>query len=55
MDQVKLDKRVVITTTKSDINPPKLVLMRSYDMPEMLTLSIPSNKIKIWKAARCSR
>lgn len=52
MDQAK--KRIVVTTTKSDVNPPKLVLIRSYDMPELITLSIPPKEIKMWKAARCS-
>jgi calcium-independent phospholipase A2 len=47
-------KRLMITTTKSDINPPKLVLIRNYQMPNTNTLTIPSNEISIWKAARCS-
>jgi calcium-independent phospholipase A2 len=55
MNQIKNDKRVFVTTTKSDTNPPKLVMIRSYQMPDLMTLSIPPNKIKIWTAARCSR
>ncbi|KAI6191395.1 Phospholipase A(2) [Aphelenchoides bicaudatus] len=54
MDQVKNGKRVVVTTTKADTNPPKLVMLRSYEMPKLVTLSIPPSEIKMWKAARCS-
>jgi calcium-independent phospholipase A2 len=54
MNEVKNNKRVLVTTTKSDTNPPKLVLLRNYEMPDIVTLAIPPKQVKIWKAARCS-
>ncbi|KAI6175181.1 hypothetical protein M3Y99_01987100 [Aphelenchoides fujianensis] len=36
LDQLNLDKRVLVTTCRADSHPPKLVLLRNYELPVSL-------------------
>lgn len=55
MSQLKLDKKVMVTTAKADMHPPRLVLFRNYTLPPTLVDTSPAKEAKIWKVARCSR
>ncbi|KAI6175149.1 hypothetical protein M3Y99_01989800 [Aphelenchoides fujianensis] len=54
LDQLTLDKRVLVTTCRADTHPPKLVLLRNYELPVSLIETMRPADVAIWKAARCS-
>ncbi|KAI6226974.1 85/88 kDa calcium-independent phospholipase A2 [Aphelenchoides besseyi] len=52
MEELNPKKRVFVTTCRADQHPPKLVLLRNYELAPTLTEA--HGKMKAWKACRCS-
>ncbi|CAD5229496.1 unnamed protein product [Bursaphelenchus okinawaensis] len=54
MSDINQKIKVMITTTKADVHPPELILIKNYELPETQTKTLKPRDIQIWKAARCS-